>query len=126
MAGTTPVSTLRELPYQFHSDTDEDTAPSGRTYKTDDLHFINDNLELLLLEPPFNLLSFRTGTRRKWKLQATKDYIFTTRKTKFYWVSHLQVLWHGVWPVSSGQWLVDPLGYGHMSKTGYVSTSQHV
>ena len=41
MAGTTPVSTLRELPYQFHSDTDEDTAPSGRTYKTDDLHFIS-------------------------------------------------------------------------------------
>ena len=47
MAGTTPVSTLRELPYQFHSDIDEDTAPSGQTYKTDDLHFINNNTSIL-------------------------------------------------------------------------------
>ena len=86
----------------------------------------NDNLELLLLEPPFNLLSFRTGTRRKWKLQTTKDYIFTTRKTKSYWVSHLQVFWHGVQLMSSGQWPVDPLGYKHVSKTGHVSTSQRV
>ena len=41
MVGTTPVSTLRELSYHFHSDTDEDTAPSGRTFKIDDLHFIS-------------------------------------------------------------------------------------
>ena len=67
----------------------------------------NDNLELLLLESPFNLLSFRTGTRRKWKLPATKDYIFTTRKTKFYWVSHLQVIWHGCKMNSMQQSLVN-------------------
>ena len=45
MADTTPVSTLRELPYQFHSDTYEDTAPSGRTYKTDDLHFVKPQMQ---------------------------------------------------------------------------------
>ena len=41
VACTTPVSTLRELYYHFHIVTDEDTAPSGRTFKIDDLHFIS-------------------------------------------------------------------------------------
>ena len=32
VVGTTPVTTLRELPYHFYSRRDEGLAPSGRTY----------------------------------------------------------------------------------------------
>ena len=33
MAGTTPVTTSREPSYHICKDADEDSAPSGRTYK---------------------------------------------------------------------------------------------
>ena len=41
MAGTTPVTTLREPLFYICRDSDEDSAPSGKTYKTDDLHIIS-------------------------------------------------------------------------------------
>ena len=40
MAGTTPVTILREPLFHICKDNDEDLAPSGRTYQTDDFHFI--------------------------------------------------------------------------------------
>ena len=38
MAGITLVTTLREPLFYIYKDSYEDTTPSGRTYKTDDLH----------------------------------------------------------------------------------------
>ena len=41
MAGTIPVTILREPLFHICRDSDKGPAPSGRTYKIDDLHFIN-------------------------------------------------------------------------------------
>ena len=41
MASTTSVTILREPLFHICRDSDEDPASSGRTYKTDDLHFIS-------------------------------------------------------------------------------------
>ena len=41
MLGATPVTTLREPLFHIRRDCDKDLVPSGQTYETDDLHFIN-------------------------------------------------------------------------------------
>ena len=41
MAGTTLVTILREPLFHICKDSDDDPTSSGRTYKTDDLHFIS-------------------------------------------------------------------------------------
>ena len=41
VAGTTLVTTLGEPLFYICRDSYKDLAPSGRTYKTDDLHFIS-------------------------------------------------------------------------------------
>ena len=41
MAGTTLVTILREPLFHICKDSDKDPAPSGRTYKTDNLNFIS-------------------------------------------------------------------------------------
>ena len=43
MASTTLVTILREPLFHICRDSDEDPTPSGRTYKTDNLHFISFN-----------------------------------------------------------------------------------
>ena len=41
MVGTISVTILREQLFHICRDSDEDPAPSRRTYKTDDLQFIS-------------------------------------------------------------------------------------
>ena len=41
MAGTTLVTILREPLFYICRDSDEDSTPSGRTYKINDLHIIS-------------------------------------------------------------------------------------
>ena len=41
VAGTTPMTTLREPLFYICKDIYKDPVPFGRTYTTDDLHFIN-------------------------------------------------------------------------------------
>ena len=49
VTGTTPITTLRELLFYVCKNSDKDSAPSGRTYRTDDLHIIKICLQNSLI-----------------------------------------------------------------------------
>ena len=55
VAGTTPVTTLREPSYHICRDTDEDSAPSGRTYK--DRRFALHHLRLQYFSNKFYMVN---------------------------------------------------------------------
>ena len=57
MAGTTPVTILREPLFHICRDSDEDPAPFERNYKTNDFHIISLALSV---GTPFSHLGSKT------------------------------------------------------------------